>query len=124
MRAFVAFALLFAADASHIALADPPPAPLKNLQVLPKTTTKEEIKQIMRAQSRDLGVECDFCHDPPDMASDSKAEKKTARQMMKMTAEINSKWLAGIKDADKNRVTCGTCHRGSEHPPKFVPEKK
>ena len=32
--------------------------------------TKDELKPIMRAQTKALGVECDFCHDVPDMASD------------------------------------------------------
>ena len=43
--------------------------------------------------------------------------------MMKMQAEINEKWLKGLKDADKNQVTCSTCHRGKEIPPLFVPGK-
>src|SRR5437762_1385492 len=97
---------------------------LKNLQVLPKNTTKEQIKEIMRAQAKALDVECDFCHDVPDMSSDAKAEKKVARQMMKMTAEINDKWIKGLKDAEKNRVTCGTCHRGKDTPAPFVPAAK
>src|SRR6185503_9264750 len=74
---------------SAIALADG----LKNLQVLPKTTSKDEIKQIMKSQAKALGVECDFCHDVPDMASDKNPKKLTARQMIKMTAEINQRWL-------------------------------
>src|SRR5207237_5948733 len=92
----------------------------KNLQVLPKNITKDEIKQIMRAQAKALDVECDHCHDVPDMASDKNPNKKLARQMMQMTAEINAKWLKGMKDAEKNQVTCGTCHRGHETPPPFV----
>jgi hypothetical protein len=99
-------------------------AQMKNLQVLPKSITKEQIKEIMKAQAKALDVECDYCHDVPDMASDTKAEKKTARQMMKMTAEINDKWLKGMKDAEKNRVTCGTCHRGKSTPPAFTPPAK
>jgi hypothetical protein len=97
---------------------------LKNLQVLPKTTTKDQVKAIMRAQAKELDVECDHCHNVPDMASDENPNKKVARQMMKMTAEINEKWIKGMKEAEKNQVTCGTCHRGHEEPPKFVPEKK
>jgi bifunctional DNA-binding transcriptional regulator/antitoxin component of YhaV-PrlF toxin-antitoxin module len=110
--------VLAALFSSGIALADG----LKNLQVLPKTLTKDEIKPIMRAQSKALGVECDYCHDVPDMASDKLENKKTARQMMKMTMEINDKWLKGLKDADKNKVTCGTCHNGKEQPFAFVPK--
>ena len=90
-------------------------APLKNLQVLPKTTTKEQIKTIMKAQAKALGVECDFCHDVPDMAADTE-HKKIARQMMKMTDEINAKWMKGWPGAEKHPVGCNTCHRGNSEP--------
>ena len=93
---------------------------LKNLQVLPKTTTKDEIKQLMKAQAKALDVECDHCHNVPDMASDDNPNKKIAREMMKMTAEINAKWIKQLKNAEKNQVTCGTCHRGHEEPPPFT----
>ena len=93
---------------------------LKNLQLLPKTTTKEEIRRIMKAQAKALWVECDHCHDVPDMASDALENKKIARQMISMTMEINAKWLKGMKNADKNKVTCGTCHQGHEEPPPFT----
>jgi hypothetical protein len=118
-RIWMLAAFLSLGVASGVALADG----LKNLQVLPKTMTKDDIKPIMRAQSKALGVECDFCHDVPDMASDKLESKKIAREMMKMTMEINGKWLKGMKDADKHQVTCGTCHQGKETPPPFVPAK-
>jgi hypothetical protein len=111
--------ILAAFLSSGLALAD---GGLKNLQVLPKSTTKDDIKPIMRAQAKALGVECDYCHDVPDMASDKLETKKIARNMMKMTEEINGKWLKGMKDADKNKVTCGTCHQGKEQPPAFLPK--
>ena len=121
MRASRIWVLSLSLLASGAALADAPA--LKNLQVLPKTTTKDDIKAIMRAQSKALGVECDFCHDVPDMASDKLETKKIARQMMKMTMEINDKWIKGMKDADKHPVTCGTCHQGKDQPPAFIPGK-
>jgi nitrate/TMAO reductase-like tetraheme cytochrome c subunit len=93
---------------------------LKNLQVLPRSTTKDEIKQIMKAQAKALDVECDHCHNVPDMASDDNPNKKIARDMMKMTAEINAKWIKPLKNAEKNQVTCATCHRGHEEPPPFT----
>ena len=95
-------------------------AQLKNLQVLPKTTSKEQIREIMKAQAKALDVECDHCHNVPDMASDDNPKKKIAREMMKMTFDINQKWIKPLKNAEKNQVTCGTCHRGHEEPPAFT----
>ena len=94
-------------------------ADFQNLQVLPKSISKDDLKAYMKAQAKALGVECDHCHEVPNMASDKLENKKIARKMMQMTAEINDKWLKGMKDADKNKVTCGTCHQGKEEPPKF-----
>jgi hypothetical protein len=91
-----------------------PPAGPKNLQVLPKSSTKDQVKATMKAMSRDLGVECDFCHEVPDMASDKSPKKKTAREMMRMTEELNAKWIKKV--AAKAEVTCVTCHRGHEKP--------
>ena len=94
--------------------ADAPPAGGKNIQVLPKTMPRDQIKQVMKGISRDLGVECDFCHEVPDMASDKLGHKKVAREMLKMTEELNAKWIKKL-DA-KAEVTCNTCHRGHEKP--------
>src|SRR6266702_3597783 len=88
----------------------------KNLQVLPKTLTREQVKEIMKAQAKALGVECDFCHEVPDMASDANKKKQIARNMLRMTEDINGKWLK-MKDNDKDKVTCRTCHQGHEKPP-------
>ena len=47
-----------------------------NLKVLSKSTTKDQMKKIMKGQSEALGVDCDFCHDENDMASDDNEHKK------------------------------------------------
>jgi cytochrome c553 len=104
----------FTAVFSSVAFADG----FKNLQVLPKNTTREELKQVMKGQSKALGVECDFCHEMPDMASDKSDKKQVARSMMRMTDEINAKWFKGNKQPP---ITCGTCHQGHGEPPKFPP---
>ena len=107
-----------------------PPAPT-NLQVLPKllgkpTLTIEQILPMMKGLSMALGVTCAHCHvfvapNSPmnDFASDAKAEKKTARMMMLLTAEINQKLQAGLgKPAGSAmQVHCATCHRGMPTPP-------
>src|SRR5262249_45521113 len=91
----------------------------KNLQFLKKDISKDELKAVMKAQAKALGVDCDHCHDMPDADKDTK-NKKIAREMMRMTHEINQKYLRG---ADV-RVTCDTCHRGKEKPEAVSPAGK
>jgi len=114
LRGLMVPGFLVGVGAAGVARAD-----FKNLQVLPKTMSKDDLKAYMKAQSKALGVECDFCHDVPDMASDKNEKKIVARKMIQMTNEVNEKWLKGMKDAEKNKVGCGTCHQGHEVPPKF-----
>jgi hypothetical protein len=103
----------------------PAAEPPKNLQVIPKDTPREEVIMRMRAITQALGVQCGYCHifegagNPAnDFASDTKQPKLTARVMMRMTGEINTKLAAEIKKpADQlTRVGCATCHRGSAIP--------
>jgi hypothetical protein len=100
-----------------------------NLKVLPKDTSPEDVINIMKGFSQQLGVKCTFCHAQdaatkhPNFASDLKPEKKTARTMISMTNEINAKYLAQIHDPDaspaQKTVTCGTCHQGHSMPEPF-----
>jgi len=102
------------------------PAP-KNLQILPKNTSGEDVKKIMRAFTKSLGVKCNHCHvssqkegNPfPDMdfASDDKSEKKIARKMMVMVDSINTAYLGKIgEDPDIEKISCVTCHMGRATP--------
>jgi hypothetical protein len=102
-----------------------PPAPMKNLQVLPKDMPQPEVVAIMRAFNAALGVQCGHCHiwtkpgDPSnDMAADTKPEKTVARVMMQMTGDINTRLAANIKKpaAQIAKVECATCHRGEAIP--------
>jgi hypothetical protein len=102
-----------------------PPAPMKNLQVLPKDMPQPQVVTIMRAFNAALGVQCGHCHvwtkpgDPSnDMAADTKVEKTVARVMMQMTGDINTRLAANIKkSADQiAKVECATCHRGEAIP--------
>jgi predicted metal-binding protein len=105
--------------------ASKPPKPLyKNLKVLPRNTTHEEMEKIMNEFKVALGVKCNHCHaaqkDNPrrmDFASDEKPEKQVAREMMKMTARINKKYFH-YKEAENTTppVSCITCHNGKAHP--------
>ncbi len=105
-----------------------------NLQVLPKDISSEHLMAIMHDFTGDLGVHCTFCHEVnaqthrPDFASDAKPEKNAARVMMRMTHEINTKYLAELPQHEhaegtehEARVSCGTCHQGHAEPPKFTP---
>ncbi|MDP9112469.1 MAG: c-type cytochrome [Acidobacteriota bacterium] len=79
----------------------------KNLKVLPK----EGLQPTMAAYRVALGVMCNYCHVQGDFASDDNRKKNTARNMIRMTADINSKFPDG-----KAHVSCFTCHRGAEMP--------
>jgi hypothetical protein len=94
----------------------------KNIQVL-KDLPQSQLGPEMNFISASLGVRCDFCHvqngrDPQtgnpnwDWASDAKEEKKTARDMMRMTLAVNG----GNFGLSRGTVTCYTCHRGQNHP--------
>ncbi len=84
----------------------------QNLEVLPKTLSRSEIKSLMKQMADALGVKCQYCHDMGDMSKDT-PKKEVARKMMRMTGEINASLLKG----SQSKVTCNTCHRGKEHPP-------
>ena len=103
----------------------------KNLKVLPPDTN---IIAVMRGYEQALGVQCEFCHAPADpvthradRASDANPMKDTARAMIRMNQDLNSKYLAQLSVPDRQAaeaaptVTCGTCHRGEKQPPAFVP---
>ena len=107
----------------------------KNLKVLPKHTTKEQMDTIMKHFSVSLGVKCNFCHvfnqeqKSMDFASDANEHKDVARQMMSMTKKINKKFFEFTSfDGLKNtlQVTCYTCHGGKEEPSSWpsLTEKK
>jgi hypothetical protein len=99
----------------------------KNLKILHKDISHEELNKVMHNFNDALGVKCTFCHAGPkegdkwpDFASDEKPEKSIARKMIKMTNRINKKFFHGkskIGDADAvMAVMCETCHHGSPHP--------
>lgn len=116
--------------------------PPKNLQVLPKDMPRNQVTALMRTFAMALGVRCEHCHteDPAataaaanapaggrggrgggpqlDYALDDKENKKIAREMMKMVADINGKYLpaTGRTFTDLTRVTCETCHHGLARP--------
>jgi len=106
------------------------PAAPKNIKVLPKTWTSQQIGQVMNTFAESLGERCSFCHaeDPNapepaagqerrrDYSLDTVKQKDIARDMIKMVMSINdsTKGLSDGKVAEK--VTCFTCHQGKKQP--------
>lgn len=110
----------------------------KNLQVFPKDIPREDLLAAMRGFTRGLGVKCNHCHvvtatEPKevlDFPSDAKEEKRAARVMVQMAAQINGTWLPRVEAAEhperaaeilragptETRVSCWTCHRGKPEP--------
>ena len=101
--------------------------PKRNLKVLPKNISRENLGKVMDEWKGALGVKCNFCHaasaDNPrklNFASDAKPEKEMARQMFTMTGKINKKFFHAKKGEDgmtaMAAVNCNTCHNGQAHP--------
>lgn len=87
----------------------------KNIKVLNGTPADQLIESMHQIRGA-LGVDCEFCHDDPDRAADTKKPKETARGMIRMVMDINKNNFKGQQE-----VTCYTCHRGSTDPMTTVP---
>ncbi len=100
-----------------------PGTPVVNAIELPIEVTPA----MMEVFRMSLGVECSYCHVSGDFMerghngdrqSDSNPRKLIARDMIKMTKEINRALTGSGKFPDaSNIVTCWTCHRGNRRPP-------
>lgn len=109
-----------------LAFVQPQPKKLKNIKVFPSTATYREVDEAMDQFKVDLGVKCVYCHAPSkennrklDMASDDNPKKEITRNMMRMTEEMNKKYMSTIPHNDTTKiqlVTCNTCHRGAAKP--------
>jgi hypothetical protein len=101
-----------------------PVAGARNLKVLPKDIPPGELAGLMVRYSRELGVQCQFCHTEGaqgiDFASDESPQKLTARVMIGMLSDINTKYLAQVSDRRYSvPLTCGNCHQGQTTPPVY-----
>ncbi len=119
---FLAIAVVLGIAASK----PPQDQPKRNLRVLPKNISHDELDAVMDHFKEALGVKCNFCHAPRkddntklDFASDEKPEKESARNMMRMSSKINKKFFKYKPSDDKTAlppITCKTCHNGKPHP--------
>ena len=84
----------------------------ENVTVL-EMSSKSQLKKYMKSISKDLGVECKFCHDMDDKSIDT-PHKQIAREMILLTRQIND-YLHAFKSNKEDEVmtiTCWTCHKG------------
>lgn len=99
------------------------PGDFENLTVLPPETDDRELIALMKSYTRALGVRCEYCHvGAPgasmaeiDFVSDEKPAKETTRLMIRMTRDINQRYLEGLGEGAL-QVSCLTCHRGQARP--------
>ena len=85
----------------------------KNLQILNFIKSKEELKDWMHMIKTSLGVDCDYCHNTDNFASDEKPAKRKARMMLKMLVQIRADYFAY---PNAKQPTCYTCHQGQKEP--------
>lgn len=91
----------------------------KNIQVL-KGQPASSVQPLMESITRQIGADCKYCHVDRQWASEDNKMKDGSRMMFRMNSFINHEIFA-----DKARVSCWTCHRGSvktEH--SIVPKEK
>ncbi|HEY6192647.1 MAG TPA: c-type cytochrome [Bacteroidota bacterium] len=91
----------------------------KNIQAL-KGLPASQFNPVMDYFASSLGVRCDHCHsldsNGQGFEKDDLKPKGTARKMIQMVMDINSKNFGG-----RTEVSCYTCHRGSVEPTKLIP---
>jgi hypothetical protein len=100
------------------------PERFENLQAFPKDIPRDSLLSVMRSFSFALGVRCVFCHvgeDNPTLAgvdfrSDDRPTKRTAREMIRMVAEVNRALATLPGRSSPLDVRCATCHRGVSRP--------
>jgi tetratricopeptide (TPR) repeat protein len=98
----------------------------KNLKVLPKDISPDELRETMKGISQGLGARCSPCHvgkietdlSTYDFSADDKDSKLKARKMLAMVRDINDHIADAFVDAPDPLVTvsCATCHRGQTKP--------
>jgi hypothetical protein len=86
----------------------------KNIKLLGDLPASQLIP-VMNYFASSMGRRCNFCHvnnnGQWDYAADTKPEKNTAREMIKMVLDINKNNFKG-----QLQVACYTCHRGRNQP--------
>jgi hypothetical protein len=90
----------------------------KNIKIL-KDLPAEQLQPTMQFIAASLGVNCDHCHvrgPQGGFDKDDKESKETARHMMQMVSDINTRAFEG-----RQQVGCATCHHGRTPPERTPP---
>lgn len=85
-----------------------------NIQIMKGIPAGRVLRIMENGFAPALGVECGFCHDVDDWASDMNEHKGIAREMWKMNGMIRER-VTEIAGPDA-AVNCYTCHRGQKKP--------
>jgi hypothetical protein len=106
----VGVAVLVLAPSQHLVEA----AKFRNLQVLDKNISGDELKGLMNGFTEQLGVKCTFCHVLDEYDKDDLEHKRVARRMIRLIQDLNSnKDQYFLSDKEAKQISCWTCHRGS-----------
>jgi RNase P subunit RPR2 len=93
-----------------------PPKVLKNIKAFPSTMTYNEVDHQMDIFKVALGVKCNYCH---AQTKESAPKLEIARDMIRMTRDLNEKYMVKLAHNDTEplqTITCNTCHRGLAKP--------
>ena len=94
----------------------------KNLQVLNKDISKDDLKKMMDGFAEQLGVKCTFCHIVDQYEKDDRPHKADARRMIRLVLDMRARKADYFGPRVKEAViTCSICHRGKAEPEPFVP---
>lgn len=91
----------------------------KSIKVL-NDMPADQMGKVMNQMSASLGVDCKFCHasNDGDYEKEGFEHKDIARNMLKMTFELNKNYFEG-----RPEINCNTCHQGKAHPQPSFPLK-
>jgi len=89
----------------------------KNVKLMGDLTSNRMMTG-MQSMKASLGVGCDHCHDTEAYPADTKKPKATARTMLTMAHDLNTRFFGG-----KTFVSCYTCHREEAKPAAFQPTR-
>jgi len=91
----------------------------KSIKVLNEMPA-DQMGKVMNMMSASLGVNCKFCHasNDGDYEKEGFEHKDMARQMLRMTFDLNKNYFEG-----RPEINCNSCHQGKSHPQPSFPLK-